>query len=147
MTCAGDMRKVVQRIGGCLCLVVTSLPDRGNCNISVHTRYESEVFLSFLFPLSHSPARPPSLLFPSLSLIRASNMEEKHELFWKQGDFGYVKDVVDSMMTLCKPQAKVMTNIQVVHSGRRVKVEHMSSAYHYPCWQASPQLFNHFDIM
>jgi len=34
-------------------------------------------------------------------------MEEKHEMFWHQGDFGYVKDVVDSMMTLCKPQAKV----------------------------------------
>ena len=48
-------------------------------------------------------------------------MEEKHELFWKQGDFGYVKDVVDSMMTLCKPQAKVTTHLQVVHSGRRVK--------------------------
>ena len=34
-------------------------------------------------------------------------MEAKHELFWTQADFGYVKDVVDSMMKLCKPQHKV----------------------------------------
>ena len=34
-------------------------------------------------------------------------MEAKHELFWTQADFGYVKDIVDSMMKLCKPQHKV----------------------------------------
>ena len=34
-------------------------------------------------------------------------MEEKHELFWKQGDFGYVKDVKDSLMTFCKPEKQV----------------------------------------
>lgn len=38
---------------------------------------------------------------------RARDMEGKHEEFWRQGDFGYVKKEVDSMMTLCKPQAKV----------------------------------------
>ena len=34
-------------------------------------------------------------------------MEGKHEEFWNQGDFDYVKKEVDSMMTLCKPQSKV----------------------------------------
>ena len=34
-------------------------------------------------------------------------MEGKHEEFWNQGDFGYVKKEVDSIMTLCKPQTKV----------------------------------------
>lgn len=34
-------------------------------------------------------------------------MDGKHEEFWRQGDFGYIKKEVDSMMTLCKPQAKV----------------------------------------
>ena len=34
-------------------------------------------------------------------------MDGKHEEFWRQGDFGYVKKEVDSIMTLCKPQAKV----------------------------------------
>jgi len=34
-------------------------------------------------------------------------MEAKHELFWKQVDFGYVKDIVDSTMKLCKPKNKV----------------------------------------
>ena len=34
-------------------------------------------------------------------------MEAKHELFWTQADFGYVKDVVDSITMLCKPQHKV----------------------------------------
>lgn len=35
-------------------------------------------------------------------------MEDKHEKFWKQGDFGYVKDVTDTLMTLCLPEEKVM---------------------------------------
>ena len=30
-------------------------------------------------------------------------MEEKHNLFWTQGDFGYVKQEVDSMLQLCYP--------------------------------------------
>lgn len=34
-------------------------------------------------------------------------MEAKHELFWTQADFGYVKDVVDSIVMLCKPQHQV----------------------------------------
>lgn len=34
-------------------------------------------------------------------------MKGKHEKFWEQGDFGYVKKEVDSMMTLCKPKKKV----------------------------------------
>ena len=38
---------------------------------------------------------------------RARDMEGKHEEFWNQGDFGYVKKEVDSMMTLCKPRTKV----------------------------------------
>jgi len=38
---------------------------------------------------------------------RASSMEAKHDLFWTQADFGYVKDIVDSTMKLCKPKKKV----------------------------------------
>lgn len=34
-------------------------------------------------------------------------MEAKHELFWTQADFGYVKEVVNSIVNLCKPQHKV----------------------------------------
>ena len=34
-------------------------------------------------------------------------MEEKHELFWNQGDFGYVKAVTDSMMPICSPEKEV----------------------------------------
>ena len=41
---------------------------------------------------------------------RARDMKGKHERFWEQGDFGYVKKEVDSMMTLCKPKKKVSTN-------------------------------------
>ena len=41
---------------------------------------------------------------------RAQDMAGKHEEFWKQGDFGYVKKEMDSMMTLCKPQNKVLAN-------------------------------------
>ena len=38
---------------------------------------------------------------------RAPSMEAKHDLFWTQADFGYVKDIVDSTMKLCKPKNKV----------------------------------------
>lgn len=34
-------------------------------------------------------------------------MEEKHHEFWMQGDFGYVKKEMDSMMTLCTPNTEV----------------------------------------
>jgi len=34
-------------------------------------------------------------------------MEGKHELFWMQADFGYVKEIVDSTIKLCKPKNKV----------------------------------------
>ena len=43
----------------------------------------------------------------SFLLQRAKDLEAKHELFWHQGDFGYVKDVVDSMLTICEPREKV----------------------------------------
>ena len=43
-------------------------------------------------------------------------MEGKHEEFWRQGDFGYVKKEVDSMMNLCKPQNKVGTDDNYIHS-------------------------------
>lgn len=33
----------------------------------------------------------------------ASTMEDKMNLFWKQGDFGYVKNEVDSMIQFCSP--------------------------------------------
>lgn len=42
-----------------------------------------------------------------LGTFRAHSMEAKHDLFWTQADFGYIKDVVNSMMKLCKPQHKV----------------------------------------
>ena len=46
-------------------------------------------------------------LFSVCLMYRARDIEGKHEEFWNQGDFGYVKKEVDSMMTLCKPQTKV----------------------------------------
>ena len=42
-----------------------------------------------------------------LHLARASSIEEKQELFWKQGDFGYVKVVKDSLVTMCEPVDQV----------------------------------------
>ena len=40
-------------------------------------------------------------------------MEAKHELFWTQADFGYVKEVVNSIVSLCKPQHKVGCKVHV----------------------------------
>ncbi len=43
----------------------------------------------------------------TMLMFRASSMEGKHEMFWKQGDFGYVKDVKDSLITMCEPVEQV----------------------------------------
>ena len=50
---------------------------------------------------------------PVSVLCRASTVEEKEELFWKQADFGYVKEVVDTVQTICKPRKKVMHTVVV----------------------------------
>lgn len=33
----------------------------------------------------------------------ARTLEEKHDIFWRQGDFGYIKQEVDTMIRLCYP--------------------------------------------
>ena len=43
---------------------------------------------------------------------RSRSMEDKHMLFWNQGDFGYVKQEVDSMMALCMPKQKVRMTLE-----------------------------------
>ena len=45
-------------------------------------------------------------------------MEGKHHMFWTQGDFGYVKQEVDSMMALCVPKQKVRFRKFVVNGCR-----------------------------
>ena len=37
----------------------------------------------------------------------SSTMEGKTDMFWAQGDFGYIKQEVDSMMDLCTPNTKL----------------------------------------
>ena len=44
-------------------------------------------------PRCEEPAKPWS-----------KTMEEKHDTFWTQGDFGYVKQEIDSIMQLCYPR-------------------------------------------
>ena len=43
-------------------------------------------------------------------------IEEKHDMFWRQGDFGYAKQVVDTMMALCYPQQKGRSFKQQIES-------------------------------
>ena len=50
-----------------------------------------------------------------LNDYRANSMRDKEELFWRQGDFGYVKDVADSLKTLCKPENKAKNNKICTH--------------------------------
>lgn len=40
-------------------------------------------------------------------LARASTVEEAQHMFWKQADFGYVKERIDEMKTHCRPKAMV----------------------------------------
>ena len=51
-----------------------------------------------------------------LNDYRANSMRDKEELFWRQGDFGYVKDVADSLKTLCKPKNKAKKMIKYAHA-------------------------------
>ena len=37
-------------------------------------------------------------------------MEKKHKLFWNQGDFGYVKNVKDSLVPICSADYSVCYN-------------------------------------
>ena len=37
-------------------------------------------------------------------------------MFWRQGDFGYTKQVVDTMMALCYPQQKGRSFKQQIES-------------------------------
>lgn len=46
--------------------------------------------------------------FQDSGVFRASDIDGKTEEFWRQGDFGYVKKELDSMMVLCKPKEKVL---------------------------------------
>lgn len=43
-----------------------------------------------------------SFLYP-----RASTIEEAQHVFWKQADFGYVKERIGEVKTHCKPKAMV----------------------------------------
>ncbi|XP_065916523.1 EGF domain-specific O-linked N-acetylglucosamine transferase-like isoform X2 [Dysidea avara] len=67
------------------------------CKENVCWGYEKHCNTSnrLFFPVCSEPARP-----------WAPSMEAKHDLFWTQADFGYVKDIVDSTMKLCKPKNK-----------------------------------------
>ena len=63
-------------------------------------------------PLCHEPPRP-----------WAQSMEAKTELFWTQGDFGYVKQELDSMTELCTPLSgswKEMSEVGEIPSGMRL---------------------------
>lgn len=41
------------------------------------------------------------------SFFRASSIQAAQELFWKQADFGYVRERLSEMKTLCKPSSPV----------------------------------------
>ena len=49
----------------------------------------------------------------SFSLPRANSIKDQQKIFWEQGDFGYLKNFLDSMMNLCVPQNKVGKSILI----------------------------------
>lgn len=60
-------------------------------SVEVITRIEQQTLICFLSP-SH---------------IRASDIETAQQIFWKQADFGYVRERLSEMKTHCKPAATV----------------------------------------
>lgn len=60
-------------------------------SVEVITRIEQQTLICFLSP-SH---------------IRASDIETAQQIFWKQADFGYVRERLSEVKTHCKPAATV----------------------------------------
>ena len=66
------------------------------------------------------------LFWFAVETFRASSMEEKHKLFWNQGDFGYVKSVTDSVMPICGPEKEVCVWTKMSHEqGMGLGFEHI----------------------
>lgn len=49
--------------------------------------------------------------------VRARSLEAAQELFWKQADFGYVKERLSELKTLCKASKPVSLLISLVPTG------------------------------
>ncbi len=49
--------------------------------------------------------------------VRARSLEAARELFWKQADFGYVKERLSELKTLCKAGKPVSLLISLVPTG------------------------------
>ena len=99
--CAGVMRKIVIKKTDCFFRCVKNHLDHGIIMI----QFVTEAWF----------------------LLRANSLEEKRELFWKQGDFGYVKDVTDSLVTLCEKKgplvcAHLLCCGYILFSSRRSRV-------------------------
>src|SRR6185437_15713719 len=61
-----------------------------------HIRCRDGSTTQWVFRLTHCPPYHP---WSSLSTI--DSIDEQRELFWRQGDFGYLRNTFSSMLTLC----------------------------------------------
>ena len=52
----------------------------------------------------------------------AQSMEGKMDLFWTQGDFGYIKKEVDSLTHVCSPNSKEEISTQIAKVGALVNL-------------------------
>lgn len=57
------------------------------------------------------------LICINLCSVRARSLEAAQELFWKQADFGYVKERLTELKTLCKASKPVSPLISLVPTG------------------------------
>lgn len=64
-------------------------------------------FIVFVFPL----------ICLNLQCVRARSLDAAQELFWKQADFGYVKERLSELKTLCKAREPVSPLISSVLMG------------------------------
>lgn len=54
------------------------------------------------------------LIFLDIQTVRAHSIDAAQELFWKQADFGYVKERLSELKTLCKASKPVSRLISLV---------------------------------
>lgn len=79
------------------------------------------------------------LICLNLWSVRARSLEAAQELFWKQADFGYVKERLSELKTLCKADKPVSLLISLVPTGQLSQQEETTGRNRHSVEQKSPQ--------
>ena len=57
--------------------------------------------------------------------LKTTNKQEQIDLFWKQGDFGYVKERLSEMKTYCAPESPTDSSLECVDHARMCRAKNI----------------------